>query len=318
MKKEANNLELIMLGTGHATVTKCYNTCFLLRKEEEYFLIDAGGGNQILKILKEQEIELTKIHDLFVTHAHSDHILGVVWIIRKIGQLMRQREYDGELRIYGNSVVVEGLKTICGIVLMKKVTDLFGSRIRFIVLEDGNKYKILNEDITFFDIRAKKLPQFGFRIPGKKIIFCGDEPLREELYEYARGVEYMLHEAFCMEAECEKFRPHEKKHSTVKDVCILAEKLGVKNLILVHTEDSHIGEEDWKRRKRQRNSYCEMEAEKDGIENRKSMKCQKNYTCENREEHESIKDRKELYIEEGKRFFSGNILVPDDGERIKV
>lgn len=35
--------ELIMLGTGNAMVTKCYNTCFALRNEEEYFLVDAGG-----------------------------------------------------------------------------------------------------------------------------------------------------------------------------------------------------------------------------------------------------------------------------------
>lgn len=34
--------ELIMLGTGNAMVTKCYNTCFALRNEEEYFLVDAG------------------------------------------------------------------------------------------------------------------------------------------------------------------------------------------------------------------------------------------------------------------------------------
>ncbi len=37
-----------------------------------------------------------------------------------------------------------------------------------------------------------------------------------------------------------KFHPYEKHHSTVKDACILAEKLNVKNLILYHTEDKNI------------------------------------------------------------------------------
>lgn len=97
-------------------------------------------------------------------------------------------------------------------------------------------------------------------------IFCGDEPLKEELYGSAQGAKYMIHEAFCREAESEKFKPHEKKHSTVKDACVLAEKLGVRNLVLVHTEDSHID------------------------------------------------NRKELYAEEGKPFFSGNLFIPDDGE----
>ena len=235
-----NNLTLIMLGTGHATVTKCYNTCFLLSDNGQYLMVDAGGGNRILGILEEQGIELNRIHDLFVTHAHSDHILGVVWMIRKIGQLMRQGEYDGDLRIYAHEQLIEGLQTICGIVLMKKVTKLFGDRIKFIVLQDGNTHRILNKDITFFDIKAAKLLQFGFKIEEDRIIFCGDEPLNEELYESARNVKYMIHEAFCLEAECEKFKPHEKKHSTVKDVCVLAEKLEVQNLVLVHTEDSHM------------------------------------------------------------------------------
>lgn len=236
----SNNVTLIMLGTGHATVTKCYNTCFLLYNNGEYLMVDAGGGNRILGILEEQRIELNKIHDLFVTHAHSDHILGVVWMIRKIGQLMRQGEYDGDLRIYAHEQLIEGLQTICGIVLMKKVTKLFGDRIKFIVLQDGNTHRILNKDITFFDIKAAKLLQFGFKIEEDRLIFCGDEPLKEELYESARNAKYMIHEAFCLEAECERFKPHEKKHSTVKDVCVLAEKLEIQNLVLVHTEDSHI------------------------------------------------------------------------------
>lgn len=271
----SKNLMLTMLGTGHATVTRCYNTCFLLHENEDYFMVDAGGGNRILGILEEEEVEITKIHDLFVTHAHSDHLLGVIWMIRKIGQLMRQGDYDGELRIYAHEQVVEGLQTICGIVLMKKVTKLFGGRIQFVVLQDKDTHRILNRNITFFDIKAEKLLQFGFRIEEEGFIFCGDEPLKEELYEYARGARWMMHEAFCLEAEIEKFKPREKKHSTVKDACVLAEKLKVQNLVLMHTEDSHIcGDFPYK--------------------------------------------RKELYIEEGKQFFSGNLYVPDDRDRIEV
>ena len=31
---------LILLGTGNATVTKCFNTCFAIKTGEEYFLVD--------------------------------------------------------------------------------------------------------------------------------------------------------------------------------------------------------------------------------------------------------------------------------------
>ena len=37
--------ELYVFGTGNAQATRCYNTCFAIRDEEEYFLVDAGGGN---------------------------------------------------------------------------------------------------------------------------------------------------------------------------------------------------------------------------------------------------------------------------------
>ena len=36
----------------------------------------------------------------------------------------------------------------------------------------------------------------------------------------------------------ERFQPYEKHHSTVKDAAQLGEQLGVKNMVLYHTEDS--------------------------------------------------------------------------------
>lgn len=39
---------ILMLGTGHATATNCYNTCFLINNEDSPLLIDSGGGNGIL------------------------------------------------------------------------------------------------------------------------------------------------------------------------------------------------------------------------------------------------------------------------------
>lgn len=39
--------KIIMLGTGNAMVTKCYNTCFVMSDGTDYLLVDAGGGNGI-------------------------------------------------------------------------------------------------------------------------------------------------------------------------------------------------------------------------------------------------------------------------------
>lgn len=44
--------KITMLGTGNATVTHIYNTCFTLQTSTTLLLVDAGGGNGILTQLR--------------------------------------------------------------------------------------------------------------------------------------------------------------------------------------------------------------------------------------------------------------------------
>ena len=54
--------KLIVLGTGNASVTKCYNTCSIIQdKKGRYFMIDAGGRNGILTQLEKMNIPLYSI-----------------------------------------------------------------------------------------------------------------------------------------------------------------------------------------------------------------------------------------------------------------
>ncbi len=127
--------------------------------------------------------------------------------------------------------------------------------------------------LEFFDIKSTKLLQFGFCAKlenGKKVTFLGDEPYKEELFEFANDADYLLHEAFCLYSERDIFKPYEKNHATVRDACENAERLKAKTVIMYHTEDKN------------------------------------------------IEDRKKLYTEEGRRFFGGDILVPDDLDIIKL
>lgn len=36
--------KIIMLGTGMGSTVNLFNTCFALKNDDEYFLIDTGGG----------------------------------------------------------------------------------------------------------------------------------------------------------------------------------------------------------------------------------------------------------------------------------
>ena len=74
---------LTALGTGNAAVTRCYNTCFYWTCRG-LLLCDAGGGNGILGQLEKAGVELKDIHHLILTHAHSDHLLGAVWVVRMV------------------------------------------------------------------------------------------------------------------------------------------------------------------------------------------------------------------------------------------
>ena len=92
--------ELYVFGTGNAQATRCYNTCFAIKDGDEFFMVDAGGGNGILGILEKMNVDMAHIHHIFVTHEHTDHILGIVWMVRMIATAMKKGKYEGELRIY--------------------------------------------------------------------------------------------------------------------------------------------------------------------------------------------------------------------------
>lgn len=96
-----------MLGTGSATVTQIFNTCFVLQTDTTKLLVDAGGGNGVLSQLKKVNVPITDIHHLFVTHAHTDHVLGVIWVIRMVAQ---SKKYVDHLHVYGNDKVMKVIK----------------------------------------------------------------------------------------------------------------------------------------------------------------------------------------------------------------
>lgn len=235
--------ELVVLGTGNATVKHCYNTCFAIRRGEHIFLVDTGGGNGILTQLDRAGIPLQAIHDVFITHQHCDHLLGVVWLIRMIAQSRQSGKYEGDCRIYCHGELARIIDAMVRLTLQSAQTDELGRHILLVPLEDGEEREIAGYPVTFFDIHSTKVRQFGFSLQlhsGKKLTCLGDEPFNEQNAGVVRGSDWLLSEAFCLYDEAEQFKPYEKHHSTVREACLLAQRFGIPHLVLWHTEETHL------------------------------------------------------------------------------
>ncbi len=235
--------ELIMLGTGSAFPVNSYNSCFALRNKSSLLLVDAGGGNGILSIIDKAGIDCRDIHDLFITHVHTDHILGAVWVIRTVINCIKENKYEGVLNLYGNVDVLEAIDVICKLTLLESHYVVFKEIVRFVDVSKNDVSVFCGFDIRFFDVGSENVAQTGFCIylpDGKSFVFLGDESLTERNIEHAMSADYLMCGAFCRYADRDIYKPYEKHHHTVRDVAVLAERCDVKNLILVHCEDNNI------------------------------------------------------------------------------
>lgn len=235
-------IKLVMLGTGHAMVTKCYNTCFVLDTENGSVLVDAGGGNGILTQMEKAGLDWVKIKALFITHAHTDHIVGCIWVLRKINSLIKNGRYAGNFQVYGQEDDLNYLKYSCDLLL----NDALNAAIRFIPVCDGEQFCTCGMDFTAIDIHSTKKSQMGFKAVLKNrdkertLVCLGDEPCHVSCESYVRSADWLLCEAFCLKSEEKMFRAYEKHHSTAYDAGKTAERLDVKNLVLYHTEDTDL------------------------------------------------------------------------------
>lgn len=266
--------KILVLGTGGGLTLNCYNTCFLLENNEKYWLVDTGAGAQILNQIQNVKVDLNNIHDIFISHKHVDHLLGIFPLLRVICQDIGKNKYSGKVNIYCAKEVREIIETFILQTFHGKHIDIYHENVIFHDIQDGQEYPIMDYQVKILDLYPKEdIVQFGFQTKlsnGKSFSFLGDIPCSEKNYDKIQNADWVCHEVFCMEAENEIFQPHKINHSTVKDVAENMQNLGVKNLVLWHTKDN----------------------------------------C--------IENRKKLYTQEAKKFFDGNVYVPDDLEAIEL
>jgi len=82
------NFELTILGCSSATPTSTRNpTAQLLNIAERFFLIDCGEATQIQ--LRKFKLKFQRINNIFISHLHGDHYLGLMGLLSSMHLLGR-------------------------------------------------------------------------------------------------------------------------------------------------------------------------------------------------------------------------------------
>ncbi len=264
---------LIILGCGAALPASRRNpTAQILESNGRFFLIDCGEGTQ--SRLRENKLSFEKITDVFISHMHGDHYLGLPGLISSMQLLGRKKQ----LNLYGPPDLWEVLK------LQFRVSK---TTINFdLIFHPVESEKVLFEDrkITITSIKLNhRIACFGFvfrekpkprRINGKVVKDLGvPHYLMENLrnghdFETSDGEIYQndcltlppkksYSYAFCSDnrikesliekltgvshiyheatfLDREKDRAKNTYHTTVKEACELAQEVNPQLLILGH------------------------------------------------------------------------------------
>ncbi len=176
-----------------------FGPSILVQAGSENLLFDAGRG--CIQRLRQLNIGYDKLNAVFLTHLHSDHIVGLpdLWLT---GWLVSQREVP--MNIYGPAGTADMIKYL-------QLAFAYDIKIRsdddkavavgstFVVTEikqgtiyDQNGVKVIAFDVDHFPVK----PAFGYRIEykGHSVVLSGDTRYSENLIKFARGTDLLVHE----------------------------------------------------------------------------------------------------------------------------
>jgi len=89
-----------ILGCGSAMPTTLHNpSSQLVNVNEKLFMVDCGEGTQLQ--MRKFKTRMSKLHSIFISHLHGDHILGLPGLISTLNILGRKRD----LNIYAHKEI---------------------------------------------------------------------------------------------------------------------------------------------------------------------------------------------------------------------
>jgi ribonuclease Z len=269
------DLSVVFAGTaGSVPTARRGLPATLVRRGGDRILVDCGEGTQRQLI---RSVGLADIDDVFVTHLHVDHWLGLPGMIKSF----ELRDRDRPLTVFGPRGIraaMDGLRFVLGrvrfglrvveleewedvrrdgytvsAVPVRHRTTAFG----YAIVEDerpgrfdaglaeargvtpGPDFGRLQRGETVAGVRPDEV--IGPARPGRKVVLSGDTAPCETLRVAAHGADLLVHEATFTEEERDRAR--ETGHSTAHQAALLAEEAEVRLLALTHLSTRYGGPE---------------------------------------------------------------------------
>lgn len=200
----ADEFRVTLLGTGSpAPVMKRFGPGVLVQVAGKNLLIDSGRGTT--QRLLQSGVPLGKVDALFITHLHSDHVVGIpdLWLTGWLQASYAQR--NGTFVVYGpagTKGLMDGLAVAYDWDIKARIADqgLKAEAIRADVTEirPGVVYDKDGVKVTAIEVDHGEMlkPAFGFRIDhsGRSVTISGDTRFSENLIEQAKGTDLLIHQ----------------------------------------------------------------------------------------------------------------------------
>lgn len=213
-------LKVTLLGTGNPRPSiERFGPSILVEAGKETLLFDCGRGATIR--LAQAEVPFSSVTALFLTHLHSDHVVGVpdLWLT---GWIMGRKV---PLRVWGpagTSDMLEHLKQAYAYdVHVRRDVDEHlaadGAVLTGKDIDEGVVYESNGVRVTAFRVdHGLVKPALGYRIEyqGHFVVLSGDTRPSENLVKFARGADVLVHEVLDPEAYEEldnTFSPEQRK-----------------------------------------------------------------------------------------------------------
>lgn len=207
----AEDFKVTLLGTGSPLpIMRRFGPGVLVQAGGKNLLIDCGRG--VTQRLFQAGVKLGAIDALFVTHLHSDHVVGIpdLWLTGWLEAAYAQRK--GPFRVYGpagTKGLMDNLERAYDWDIRTRIADqnLAKENVATVTAEfaEGVVYERDGVKVTAFEVDHGPLikPAFGFRVDygGRSVTVSGDTRFNENLIRHATGTDLLIHQVAAVRDE---------------------------------------------------------------------------------------------------------------------